>query len=176
MDTNRHNLREAQELGLDVQYADSVTEHALEETDLAGIGHVMAVTPNDEINQLTALNFREAFDRSNVYQLAPAGGHEELSTELSGRTLFAPDLTVGDLVVRFREGWTIDTQPVPPDLSEEALDEIVNVPGKPLVVVESDGDTVPIAEGQPFDPGPGDWVIRMVPPDDEAPEEHTADE
>ena len=45
------------------------TEQAIEWFDLDGVGRLLALTPNDEVNSLTTMHFTDEFGRANVYQL-----------------------------------------------------------------------------------------------------------
>ena len=70
-DTNRHNIRQARLAGLPSYYGSSLTEGALDHIDLSGIGSLLALTANDEVNSLTGLNFSEVLGTDAVYQLPP---------------------------------------------------------------------------------------------------------
>ena len=59
--------------GLRAAYVNVLSEHALYELDLGGIGRLLAVTPNDEVNSLANLHFTDVFERSEQYQLAAGG-------------------------------------------------------------------------------------------------------
>ncbi len=86
-DTNWYNIREARMSGLKTYYGNILAEYALNEINLDGIGHFLAVTPNDEVNSLATLRFSEILGRSEVYQLTSDtdGKKGEMSSELNGR-------------------------------------------------------------------------------------------
>jgi NhaP-type Na+/H+ or K+/H+ antiporter len=163
MDSNERRLRVAREMGLDTVYGQSVTEHVLEETDFSGIGHFLAMTPNDETNQLTVLNFREVFDRSRTFQLAPETDPGDLATDLTGRILFADDLTYTEFERLLDEGWEIQTTQVPPDAGQGMLEVIRDNGHRPLIVVDNEGRTHPLTPEEPFSPEPGDWIVHIAP-------------
>jgi len=167
MDSNEHRLSAARERGLATEHAQSVTEHALEETDFTGIGHVLVLTPNDETNQLTVLNFQEIFDRSHLFQLALDADQEALPTDLTGRILFDEELSYTEIERLRTEGWRIGTEQIPPDGGAEVLEKARDRRGPPLVLVKAGGQTVPVAADEPVDIEPGDWVIRLLPPPSE---------
>lgn len=103
-------------------YYGNLIDHELPwDLDLSGIGRLMAMTPNDEVNTLSALRFAELFGAGEAYQLAaiPLGpGIEGTSADLGGRTLFGNEYTYsrlaqmlsGDDKVRrtaLRDGFTV---------------------------------------------------------------------
>tara|TARA_R110002096_G_scaffold54517_18_gene140657 strand:+ start:14721 stop:16547 length:1827 start_codon:yes stop_codon:yes gene_type:complete len=93
VDSNYAATSKARMAGLQAVNANVLSEFAHEELDLSGIGSMLAVTPNDQVNSLACLGFAHALGRSNVYQLAPADmGESERksgSGELRGRILFS---------------------------------------------------------------------------------------
>jgi NhaP-type Na+/H+ or K+/H+ antiporter len=70
VDTNHENNRAARMAGLPVTFASIGSEYIQEEIDLGGIGRLLALTPNDEVNTLAAMAFAERFGSGEVYQLA----------------------------------------------------------------------------------------------------------
>jgi Trk K+ transport system NAD-binding subunit len=80
LDTNYANVAAARMLGLDAHRANILSEFAEEELDFNGIGHLIAGTPNDEVNSMAAYKFIHHFTRSGVWQLSPtdrAGHHRK---------------------------------------------------------------------------------------------------
>jgi NhaP-type Na+/H+ or K+/H+ antiporter len=80
LDTNYNNVSAAKMLGLDAQRANILSEFAEEELDFNGLGHLVAATPNDEVNSIAAFRFQHQFSRAGVWQLAPVdreGHHRE---------------------------------------------------------------------------------------------------
>jgi NhaP-type Na+/H+ or K+/H+ antiporter len=55
VDTNYANISAARMAGLPVYYGNALTEGALDNIDLQGIGRMLALTANDEVNSLAAL-------------------------------------------------------------------------------------------------------------------------
>lgn len=108
-DTNWANVSAARMEGLPTYYGSVLSEAALDEMDLGGIGRLVAATPNDEVNALTVQRFANLFGRSQVYQLALARGQkrgrrEAVSAALRGRILFGPEVTHEYLEDRFNAG------------------------------------------------------------------------
>ncbi len=72
LDTNYANISSAKMLGLDAHRANILSEFAEEELDFNGLGHLIAATPNDEVNSMAAFRFSHQFTRAGVWQINPA--------------------------------------------------------------------------------------------------------
>ncbi len=110
VDTNRHHQSAARMLGLPVLAGDVLSEYVHTNADLAGIGRLLAVTPNDEVNTLAALEFQHVFGRAEVYQLAPAAERSEKREKpqhLKSRILFSENATFENLEQRYERGGQI---------------------------------------------------------------------
>ena len=71
IDTNRESIAAARMAGLEARESSALDPDLLDDLDLAGIGRMLALTPNDSVNVLIASRFVKVFDRSEVYQIAP---------------------------------------------------------------------------------------------------------
>jgi CPA1 family monovalent cation:H+ antiporter len=175
VDTNFRNVADARMAGLAADCASILSEHVREETDLGGIGRLLAMTPNDEVNALAAREFVHQFGRANVYQLAPwesgEGRRQSLSPHMRGRQLFGEKLNYHELARCMRQGFQIKRT----RLTEEfEYDDFVAEHGSeavPLFLIgETKTLTVCTADGkQP--PRAGQTVIALIPPrgdDDES--------
>lgn len=93
VDTNYEKLSTARMAGLTTQRASIVSEYTVEEMDLAGLGRLIALTPNDEVNSLGCQEFRQEFGTANVFQLTPRdidSSHRVTTSEhLRGRYPFS---------------------------------------------------------------------------------------
>jgi NhaP-type Na+/H+ or K+/H+ antiporter len=156
-DTNRHNISQSRLAGLPNYYGSSLTEGALDHIDLSGIGSLLALTANDEVNSLTGLNFSEVLGSDSVYQLPPedlaaATDATLLGRHLRGHFLFRSDADYWRLTARFDSGAGIKTTGLTDlfgyaDFLERYPDAIplFIVDGGKLTVVTVDGSQVPQA-------------------------------
>jgi hypothetical protein len=111
VDSNWENIRRARAAGLRAHYANILSEDALYDLPLDGIGRLLSMTPNDEVNALAALHFLDVFGRSQVYQLPPASKSRidrpgVVARHLQARYLFDESATFANLQDRFRRGAT----------------------------------------------------------------------
>ncbi|MGY8641266.1 MAG: cation:proton antiporter [Verrucomicrobiales bacterium] len=97
IDANYSATKNARMAGVPAVTVNAISDFVIEEIDLSGIGRMLAVTPNDQVNSLACIGFAHALGRSNVYQLQPIdaehSGRKSSSLELSGRRLFGENIT-----------------------------------------------------------------------------------
>lgn len=72
LDTRFEKVSAARLDGLQAVRANILSEYAEEEIDFAGLGHLVAATPNNEVNSLAAREFQHRFGKANVWQITPS--------------------------------------------------------------------------------------------------------
>lgn len=174
LDTNRNNVRQARLQGLDAHHGNAYSEEVLQELDLWGIGRLLAMTSNNEVNSLAALHFPEVFSRAEVYQLpVPENGRVSEKREieppqhLTGRYLFGSETTYSYLIEQFENGAEVKATKLTPQFTYQDL------------VAHYEGEMVPLfavtpkkklrvysADNRP-NPKAGDVIISLAPPTDE---------
>jgi NhaP-type Na+/H+ or K+/H+ antiporter len=111
VDTNYSNISYAKSQGLQGYYGSIISENITTEIDLNGIGKLLALTPNQEINSLAALYFSKAFE-GEVYQLSVEEEEdkqgENVSKELRGKILFGTGYTFSNFKNLFNKGYKIN--------------------------------------------------------------------
>ena len=171
VDSNRNNVHVARMEDLPAVYASILSEPVMEELDLAGIGRLLALTRNDEINALAAFRFVEAFGRSEVYRLRAANvgpARTETSGEvLHGRRLFGDDATYSYLDERFDGGAVVKRTKLTAEFDYGAFRELYGQSALALFTVTATGNLMVNTSDQPLAPGPGDTVIAVVDADND---------
>jgi hypothetical protein len=138
----------------------------LENLPMGGIGKLLAITPNDEVNALACVHFAATFGRVNVYQVALSSERSgsELRSDLRGRVLFRGSNTAGALDARVRRGGVVKATQLSSSFDLAALRAqhgegtlILGrlIQGKRLELYTSDRDP----EG-----GAGDMLLSLVEP------------
>lgn len=167
VDTNRENLRAARMQGLRTWHGDILGEFALDEVDLAGIGRVVAVTPNDEVNELVALELQHEFGREQAYRLArtnkvPSGESHEGDAGIRGRVLLGGRSTYRDLSRRFSAGETFRATHLTEQFDWEAYLDRYGEDARPLLLVDAAGDVLLDTVDRPLKPSPGHTLVALV--------------
>jgi len=141
-DTNYSNIADARMEGLPTYFGSTLTEAALDTIDLDGIGRVLALTANDEVNSLTAVNFTEIFGKREVYQIPPekftAGSKQVVSKHLRGRFLFDGTASYWDLTARFDAGADVKTTNLTDEFDFQKFKER-NPDAIPLFLIDRNG-------------------------------------
>ncbi len=166
VDTDWQNVRGCRMRNLPALHGSALAEQTREEINYAGLGKLLAVTPNDEVNCLACRHFVEDFGRKECYQLpflsTKEGKHEVAAREDRGRPLFGKDWTFatldllagGDpLVKRTRLSAEFDLAAFRAEHGTSAL---------PLCVLRKDGTVMVGTVDSPLAPEPGDTLVSLM--------------
>jgi len=171
IDANPSHVRRAREEDLPADRMNALSESALDEIDLSGIGRLLIMIPNDEVSSLTALHFSDVFDTANIYQLS---AHIERQSEkdvlprhLRGHPLFGDHTTYEELRNRFERGDEIKIYKLSEEFTYGDLRTYYEGAVIPLFVLR-DGELVVVSEEGQFTPRPDDKLIALVNTDETA--------
>ncbi len=166
VDTNPRNNAAARMAGLPIAYASIGSEFVQEEIDLGGIGRLLAMTPNDEVNTLAAMGLAERFGRSEIYQVAATESSSERTESVGayqrGRTLFSNSTTTGYLEDRFRGGAVIKKTMLSDDFN---FDDFLARYGESALVlfsIEESGNLLIATDEKDMIPVAGQKLIALV--------------
>jgi hypothetical protein len=111
------DLALARRAGLNAVATNILSDYAVRDIDLAGIGRLVATTRNDEVNATAAREFAHVLGKPNVYQLRRGDLGTARSDEvarrrytaehLTARTPFTPALTHQEMDARSDAGWRV---------------------------------------------------------------------
>jgi len=97
-DTNRENVTPARLEGLPVYFGNILSDSSRDELELMGIGKLLGMTSNHEVNTLAGLHLIDLFGRSNIYQVqVHLESDRKSKAEGQGRLVFARDILLRDL-------------------------------------------------------------------------------
>ncbi len=163
VDTNRQNVVECRLAGLPADYGSALTEGALDGIDLDGIGHLLAITANDEVNSLSGLNFSEVLGSDHIYQLPPEdlGSASDVGRHLRSRFLFDPRASYWRLTARFDSGWEVRTTPLTEEFGWDAY-RTEHPDAIPLFVIRDPGKLTVLAADEWSAPEPGQRLVAIV--------------
>ena len=113
VDTDPYNVTRSVALGIPARRLSVLTEEATHELDLRGIGRLLALTSNDEVNALASSRFARVFGRRETFQLAPSERpqHGEMPEDMLGRIIGIESLNYDSLDERTRQGWRVRSAP-----------------------------------------------------------------
>lgn len=171
IDTNRENVRQARLAGQNAIHGNVLEDGFIDKVDLTLIGSFLAMTSNDEVNALAALQLQRILGAEKVYQLCPpeneARPGKSVSRALGGLRLFERDLTfqrIGDYV---QSGWEIHATTLTREFDFQKMVEHYRGYVTPLVVRRQQGGVqVLTAETNPTGRRfhPGDALVSLVRP------------
>ncbi len=166
IDSAWENIRRTRMAGLPCLYGSALAEATREEIDYTGLGRMLAVTSNTEVNSLACLRFAEDFGRQEVYQLpfsyAKDGRHELVPQKHRGRWLFREELNYADL--REFAGHTpqVRNTKLTPAFDYNAFLSENGDKLLPLFILKADR-SIQICTVKAFrNPKPGDRVVSLV--------------
>ena len=176
VDTNPRHLAAARMAGFDTLLTTAVGDRVIERVEGTGIGQLLALTPNEEVNTLAAVHFARVFGRSCVFQLAQADGSPgpdngqqpgtrrrrwRRSRELPGRVLFGSGLDYQTLVDRLASG-RVKRTPLTDTFGMSEFGARHGTSAVPLFVVGAAGEFTPFTADHPPAPQPGQSLVSMV--------------
>ncbi len=166
VDNNWYSVRQARMDGIPAFYSNVYSDAVLERVELGGIGRLLAMTGNDEVNSLVALHFTPIFERNNIYQIVPEEQKLSgaVSEHLRGRSLFGEGLTHSELSRRFFSGWTLKKTRVGESFDYQAYLDRYAGQVVPLFLIGEKGRLRVVAAGAAVKPAPGQIMISLVKP------------
>ncbi len=169
LDTNESNVSDSKRLGLEAYHQNALAEDVEDELELSGVGRMLSLTRNDEVNSLAALHYAERFGRAEVYQLPlrhnDEHGGKAIAAGMLGRRLFAPGMTYDYLERALADGGAITATPLTDELPFDSyLQQHAGGQTTPLLAVSEQGVvSIYTAEARPS-AKPGQTMISLMAP------------
>jgi len=177
VDTNWENVRAARMEELPAWFGNPMSERAETEMDLAGIGGLLALTPNRELNLLAGRSFLREFGQQRLFRLRArvrkrgttakvAEERAQASETLHGRVLFGEDAVFPAMAARVRaeqpiRATTLSEEFTWADWQQEHPDAL------PLFAIAPDGKVQVFAVGDTGlevpEVGPGWKILAWMP-------------
>ena len=166
VDTNFSHVSQARMQGLPAECVSVLSEYVQEEMDLGGIGRLLAVTPNDEVNALAVREMVSLFGRQNVYQIAPddqaSGPRQSVGEHLRGRILFQPGLTAEVVSGMLSAGAVFKQTSLSDEFTLADFQAMYGPSAMVLFVVDQRKNLHVVAAGQAYEAEPGDTLLALV--------------
>ena len=108
-DANWENIQKARMQGLQTYYGNPISEHADRHLDLIGIGRVVGLSPQGDLNVLAGLRYRAEFGKNAVFALQTsaektASDKHRVATHQRGYTLFGNGTSYAQLASLISQG------------------------------------------------------------------------
>ncbi|HED65405.1 MAG TPA: hypothetical protein ENJ09_07605 [Planctomycetes bacterium] len=168
VDRNHSDVQAARIEGLRAHFGNALVDDFEFRVPLDGIGNLVCLTYNDEVNALACLQFATVFGRDRVYQLPPepeSSDGEELPPHLRGHLLFGEEVTYWALDARFRSGALVKRTRLGEEFSFEdfvAEHAAPDRPVLPLFRIDGEGRLTVWSPDTPPKPEAGDTLIAVV--------------
>ena len=168
-DSSIANIRAARMDGLKTFYGNPVSEYADQHLDLIGIGRLLAMSPQREINTIACMRYGTEFGRNKIFHIATSRDaatieKHQTAGELRGQTLFGKDVTHKKLssLLKAKE-LEIKTTRLSEEFNEADYDE-KNPRAIKLMIIRASGLVDVITAGQNPIARPGDKIIAATIP------------
>ncbi len=170
VDNSQHNVSAARMAGIPAFYVSIFSDTVLDRVEISGIGKLMAMTGNDDVNSLAALHFSPLFGRAHAYQLMPEDEKqiEAHSRHLRGRFLFGKDMTHAALTRWFTDEAVVKRTRLSEEFGIEKLKAQYGGQVKPLFLITEEGALQVFTVEGKIKPRAGQTLISLVLPKPEA--------
>ncbi len=168
LDTNDAHVRDARMAGLAAECMNILSEPVQNDLDLSGIGRLLAMTPNDEVNAMATRELAHLLGRANVYQLTGGNGESSrwaLAQHLGGRPLFGKEMTYWDIEGRMVRGAVVKKTKLTDEFTWQDFQEHYGPTAAVLFVVTGKNSLAICTADQPIEPKAGQTVVALVDPE-----------
>lgn len=167
LDTSFNNWSQCRMVGLPAECASVLSDYVQEELDLSGIGRVMAVTPNDEVNALTMQEFSSIFGRQNIYRIPPwdykKGRRSSEGGHAAGRWVCHPRVTHNLMRQQVRDGGTFKVTRISDEFTYEQFIERNGANCILFFTVDTNDNLNINTTEDPLKVKAGDTIVAFVP-------------
>jgi CPA1 family monovalent cation:H+ antiporter len=162
-DQNWDHIKTAKMAGLATYWGNPVSEHAERHLNLIGIGRLLALTPNWELNALAAKHYRMEFGANNIYSIRPHRPKNQADENKTvfkhgGRRLFQETITHENLYKLFTDGAEMKTTPLTKIFSYEDYLQQHEERRIPLFAIDAGNRIHPLTSEREVSPE-ADWKI-----------------
>ncbi|MEP0827618.1 MAG: cation:proton antiporter [bacterium] len=166
VDTNAENISTARMMDLTTYQGSALSEETPQHIDLTGIGRLLALTSNDEVNSLACLHYGEVFGHQGIFQLPlqskGARRLQSMPSHLRGKFLFGPECTYLFLDSLFASGAVIKVNKLTPEFDFDSFERHYRGSAVLLFVMNESGVVTPIIADKSVTPRPGQTIVSIV--------------
>lgn len=162
-DSSWTNTRTARMEGLNCYYGNAVSQHADRHLDLIGLGNLLALTPQRELNVLAGLRYRNEFGHPHLFTISTekdAGNDDgnRRRTKQHARVLFGDKISFATLASKLAQGATIKQTKLSDSFDYEVYQAQYGKNTTPLFAIDSKQRLKFFTAEQALEPTK-DWTI-----------------
>jgi len=171
-DTNWKHIKDARvKDGLDTFYGNPVSEYADRHLSLVGIGRMLGLSRQSDLNALANLKYRSEFGRKGIYALQSSGDVNKsekltVSGEHRGYVLFGENITYSKLASLMSKGAEIRSTLLTEEFDFDAYRKKYRNRAIPLFALNPKGKLECFVVGGKLNPQPGWTVIALIQPEE----------
>ena len=157
-------IKEARMDGLKAYYGNPISEHADRHLDLIGIGNMLAIAPQADLNTLASLRYRGEFGRNHIYAIQTKASSEKVlnASRFRGSELFAKETTFTKLASLIAQGATISKTLLTKNFDFKSYQVKHQGNAIPLFALDPKGRIHFFTPNEPLEPK-ADWhVISLI--------------
>lgn len=167
-DTNWDNIRSARMEGLSTYYGNPVSEHADRHLDLVGIGRLLALSPQRELNALASVRYRSEFGSDGIFVLRTASDKaaddkSRVSVAAGARVLFGDRTSYSKLASLLSQGGQVHDTALTDSFDFHAYQARYANKAIPLFAISPRGRLYPFFAGDSVAPEAGWTIIGLIP-------------
>lgn len=167
VDTNYHNVAAARMSGLDAYCGSILSDKIRDEADLNGVGRLLAMTGNDEVNLLACQGYIHLFGRAGVFQLPlnpkSVGSRSKRLEHLPGRVLFDGTLSFRTIQQMLEAGYEIKATTLTEEFGFENFKNRYGINAKVMFVIDNSRRLRIATSEAALNPTAKQTVIALVP-------------
>lgn len=165
-DTGRERIRKAKREGLETYLGNPISEHADRHMNLAGIGHMLAMSPYESENTAAVMHYRHELGRNNVYVIQSRPEEERVETmklpvQRRGKILFGKEITFAHLSGALAEGADILSTKLTEEFSYDTFIAVHGKRARVLFLIDPKGMVHPTGEHLKMKPEAGSILISL---------------
>ncbi|RIK64830.1 MAG: hypothetical protein DCC65_13315 [Planctomycetota bacterium] len=167
VDNNPSNISAARLTGVPTYLGSILGERTIDDLNLAGIGRILAMTPNDHVNVLAVQRFSKVFGMSEAYQFVPrtrTPGRDDLDKHLQGRLLFNSHAAYTHIEERLARGDVVKVTNLTASFDYAAFNQMYGADTLPLCVIRPENKLLFETLDKAVSPQPGDKIVALVRP------------
>ena len=163
-DNNWNNVRAARMEGLNTFYGNAVSEYADRRLDLVGIGRLLGLSPQRELNALAAHRYRREFGDNNTFTLLTDTGEDNKRSVSApaGSIAFGTDVSYAKLASLLSQDAEIRETKLSESFDFDAYYKKYYKRAIPLFAIDPKQRLRVFSAGNDIKPGPGWTLLSLI--------------